>query len=204
VVLPTANLVDYDWRDIENTVFVQDLPLIPDPASHDPQSHDFPTYLWGVLKSLNVPAGLLNLVNTGYHELPVQSLEDLQSKWDWSKVRAKLVASIAGNYDGWYNVRMYGHPRLAAVIRDIGAQPTKGKILNIECQVYRACNHQMAKLIDGVGFFGGQLHNAISQRGLQVLLRNGSDLVDRHTQGAAGEASVAASQSALPNTDNCR
>ncbi|KZT61887.1 phospholipase D/nuclease [Calocera cornea HHB12733] len=134
VVLPTANLVDYDWRDIENTVFVQDLPSIPDPSSEDPQSHDFPTYLWSVLKSLNVPAGLLNLVNTGYHELPLQSLEDLQNKWDWSKVKARLVASVAGNYEGWYNVRMYGHPRLAAVIRDIGAPPKKGKVLNIECQ----------------------------------------------------------------------
>ncbi|KZO92068.1 phospholipase D/nuclease [Calocera viscosa TUFC12733] len=134
IVLPTANLVDYDWRDIENTVFVQDLPSIHDPSAEDPQSHDFPTYLWGVLKSLNVPAGLLNLVNTGYHSLPIQSLADLQNKWDWSKVKAKLVASVAGNYEGWYNVRMYGHPRLAAVIRDIGAPPKKGKQLNIECQ----------------------------------------------------------------------
>ncbi|EJT99107.1 phospholipase D/nuclease [Dacryopinax primogenitus] len=133
VAIPTANLVDYDWRDIENTVFVQDLPPITD-SSADPQSHDFPTYLWGVLKSLNVPAGLLNLVNSGYPSLPLQSLQNLQDKWDWCKMRARLVASVAGNYEGWYNVRMYGHPRLSAIIRDSRAQPKKGKVLNIECQ----------------------------------------------------------------------
>ena len=56
-------------------------------------------------------------------------------RWDWSKVKVKLVASIAGKHDGWEQVLKIGHLALMRAIQDLGAQPPKGKQLVLECQV---------------------------------------------------------------------
>ena len=78
VVVPTANFMDYDWRDIENvstyianflmqyrvsttiyqSVWVQDIPIREDPIRHDAKATDFPGTLQRVLQALNVPAAL--------------------------------------------------------------------------------------------------------------------------------------------------
>jgi hypothetical protein len=36
--------------------------------------------------------------------LPIQSIEDLRLKWDWSKIKVQLVASFAGKHEGWPRV----------------------------------------------------------------------------------------------------
>jgi len=59
-------------------------------------------------------------------------------KWDWSKVKVKLVPSIAGKHEGWPNVISTGHTRLMKAVRDTGLRTGKGKAardLVIECQV---------------------------------------------------------------------
>jgi hypothetical protein len=59
-------------------------------------------------------------------------------KWDWSKVKGKLVPSIAGKHEGWPNVILTGHARLMKAVRDVGLRTGKGKAakdLVIESQV---------------------------------------------------------------------
>lgn len=56
-------------------------------------------------------------------------------RWDWSKVKAKLVASLAGKHEGWKEVMYTGHPALMKAVQDLEARPPKGKEVVLECQV---------------------------------------------------------------------
>jgi tyrosyl-DNA phosphodiesterase-1 len=70
--------------------------------------------------------------------LPLQTISDLRMKWDRSKVKGKLVPSIAGKHEGWPNVILTGHARLMKAVRDVGLRTGKGKAakdLVIESQV---------------------------------------------------------------------
>ena len=67
--------------------------------------------------------------------LPLQSINDLRCKWDFSRVKVHLVASLSGKHEQWPNVIQTGHPRLMKVIRDIGARAGPSKELHLECQV---------------------------------------------------------------------
>ncbi|KAF8626669.1 hypothetical protein AX15_004760 [Amanita polypyramis BW_CC] len=59
VVVATANLIAYDWRDMENTVWLQDVPLRSSPIPDDPRlTEDFPAVLQRVLHSVNVRPAL--------------------------------------------------------------------------------------------------------------------------------------------------
>ncbi|EJU04821.1 phospholipase D/nuclease [Dacryopinax primogenitus] len=132
LVIPTANLVPDDWRDIENTMFLQDIPAKNKDSSAEP--HPFPVYLASFLKILNVHNGLSALVQGGYPNLPLPSLDALATGWDWSRVTAQLVGSPAGSYEDWDSVRRWGHPRLGEAVRQLKAQPPTGKRLNLEYQ----------------------------------------------------------------------
>jgi len=57
--------MDHDWRDIENTVWVQDVSRRPSPIPHEPKLDDFPSTLEGVLRAVNVVPALTSLVSTG-------------------------------------------------------------------------------------------------------------------------------------------
>ncbi|KAH7927597.1 phospholipase D/nuclease [Leucogyrophana mollusca] len=138
VVISTANLIDYDYRDIENAMWLQDLPLRSSAIAHDPKVvGDFPSLMQGVLRAVNVRAALANMLCNDHPNLPLQSINDLRMKWDWSKVKVKLVPSLAGKHEGWPNVILTGHTALMKSIRDMGLRTGKGKAakdLVIECQ----------------------------------------------------------------------
>ncbi|KAL5478752.1 hypothetical protein ACEPAI_2029 [Sanghuangporus weigelae] len=134
IVVPTANFVEYDWRDIENTAWVQDVPLRRTTIRHDPKATDFPGTLQRVLHTLNVPAALTKLLDDECFELPIEALSELRMRWDWSKVRVKLVASIAGRHEGWEQVSKTGHPALMKAVQELDARLPKGKQLVLECQ----------------------------------------------------------------------
>ncbi|KAI0076842.1 phospholipase D/nuclease [Panus rudis PR-1116 ss-1] len=134
MVVSTANLVPYDWRDIENSVWLQDLPLRPQPISHDPKADDIGVAWARVLRAVNVQPALITLAKNGHESLPIIRPEDLRSKWDFSKVKVQLVASLSGRFESWPNVIRLGHTGLMKAIRDIGARTPSGKKLIIECQ----------------------------------------------------------------------
>ncbi|EIW76911.1 phospholipase D nuclease [Coniophora puteana RWD-64-598 SS2] len=138
VVISTANLIDYDWRDIENAVWLQDVPRRPSPIPHDPKAKDdFPSIMQNVLRSVNVRPALANMLANDHPNLPLQTIADLRTHWDFSKVKVKLVPSIAGKHEGWPAVVQSGHPRLMKAVRDMGLRTGKGKAakeLVVECQ----------------------------------------------------------------------
>ncbi|KAJ1299263.1 hypothetical protein OPQ81_002217 [Rhizoctonia solani] len=142
VVIPTANFQPHDWKDIENSVWLQDIPLRtgPPPPNYpqtksDPKSEGFSERLERVLKALNVEpaleAHILDQRTNGDVRLPLRSIDELHSRWDWSRVTAHLVASIAGKHSGWPDVLGVGHVALMKAVRDIGAA---SKDVSIECQ----------------------------------------------------------------------
>ncbi|KAL7278790.1 hypothetical protein ACG7TL_007799 [Trametes sanguinea] len=158
VVVSTANLVDYDWRDIENSVWVQDVPKRAEPIRTLAKSdkEDFPSTMVRVLHALNVAPALVNMLRNDHPNLPLQRLEDLRTHWDFSRVKAALVPSIAGKHEGWpkaspvisdssfdrperqplgAQVILTGHTRLMKSLIDMGAATPEGKELVLECQV---------------------------------------------------------------------
>lgn len=73
-------------------------------------------------------------------------------KWDFSKVKVRLVPSLAGKHEGWHNVSQScpdyegrtkpnlqvlhsGHTGLMKAVRDLNLRTPKGKELILECQV---------------------------------------------------------------------
>lgn len=60
----------HDWRDIENTVWVQDVPRRPSPIPHVPEADDFPSVLERVLCAINVAPAITNLVLTDVRRTP--------------------------------------------------------------------------------------------------------------------------------------
>jgi hypothetical protein len=64
IVISTANLMKHDWRDIENTVWVQDVPRRPSPIPHEPKADDFASVFERVLCAINVAPAITHLVST--------------------------------------------------------------------------------------------------------------------------------------------
>ncbi|KAF8222342.1 phospholipase D/nuclease [Tricholoma matsutake] len=137
VVVSTANLIAYDWRDMENTVWLQDVQLRSSPIAHDPKAtDDFAAVLQRVLHSMHVRSALSTMISDNHPDLPLKSIDELRMRWDWSKVKAHLVPSIAGRHEGWPDVIRTGHPRLMKVVRNMSMRTSrgKGKELVLECQ----------------------------------------------------------------------
>ncbi|KAH9929332.1 tyrosyl-DNA phosphodiesterase-domain-containing protein [Fomitopsis serialis] len=134
VVISTANMIEYDWRDIENTAWVQDVPKRSSPIAHDPKADDFPSAFARVLRALQVEPALLSHVKNDHPNLPLQRLEHIRTHWDFSKVKAKLIPSIAGKHEGWPKVILTGHPSLMKALRDLRLNADKSKEVTLECQ----------------------------------------------------------------------
>ncbi|KAF9650179.1 phospholipase D/nuclease [Thelephora ganbajun] len=133
--ITTANLVPLDWRDIENTAWVQDVPLRATPIARDPRAQDFPSHLEKALNALDVQGGLDSFRTTEHKfSLPLQSISDLRCRYNFSKVHVHLVSSLSGKFEGWPEVVRVGHPRLMKVVVDIGAKPQSGWEVALECQ----------------------------------------------------------------------
>jgi len=63
-----------------------------------------------------------------------EEFEDME-KWDWSRVKVRLVLSIAGNYEGVEKMRDFGLCRIGSVLEEEGWVPGKGEIVKAEYQV---------------------------------------------------------------------
>ncbi|KAJ7618173.1 hypothetical protein DFH06DRAFT_1306728 [Mycena polygramma] len=156
VVVGSANLVPHDWRDVENYVFVQDLP----PASpglptvrHRPlekPGESFPAMLARTLRAMGVEEALTIMGRQRHTTLPLPTLlpsallkskhkhapapSPLETRWDWRRVRAALVPSVPGKWEGWAGegaVVWTGQPRLLRAVQALGCSledsPAAGK-----------------------------------------------------------------------------
>ncbi|VDC04263.1 unnamed protein product [Peniophora sp. CBMAI 1063] len=129
IAIPTANFVDYDWMHIENTVFVQDVPLRASPIAHSAKLDDFPTTLEHVLRGLNVSAGIRTHVMNDHPEIPLQNADpgSIRRYWDFSRVTAALIPSLHGKHEGWEKVIKTGHTALMRAVRRLAGIDPKDK-----------------------------------------------------------------------------
>ncbi|KAG8952310.1 hypothetical protein FRC04_004738 [Tulasnella sp. 424] len=156
IMVSTANFVDYDWRDIENTAWVQDFPLRSKPIEHDPKADDFPAQFQHVLSKLNFAPAIQSHLKGDHPQLPLRAITELRTRWDWSKVTVKLVVSLAGKYQGVREVVKSGHTNLATAIREVGAMCPEGKELALECQGSSIGTYSAAWLNEFVSSAKGQ------------------------------------------------
>ncbi|KAG8995143.1 hypothetical protein FRB94_009383 [Tulasnella sp. JGI-2019a] len=136
IIIPTANFIAYDWRDIENTVWTQDIPLrAPTPEAVEPPAvDDFPSRLQYALRKLNFAPALAAHLAADHPDLPLSDIKDLRRRWDWSAVKVQLVISVPGKFEGRREMGMSGHPALQRSLRELDALCPEGKELQIECQ----------------------------------------------------------------------
>ncbi|KAG8908783.1 hypothetical protein FRB99_003021 [Tulasnella sp. 403] len=134
VVITTANFVKHDWRYIENTAWVQDIPLRSHPIEHDPDADDFPSRFRYALSQLNVPFAIASHLRGDHAHLPLRSINELRSRWDWSRVKMQLVVSVAGKFEGKKQVSRLGHFALGKAIKALGASLPDGNELHLEYQ----------------------------------------------------------------------
>ncbi|KIJ27246.1 hypothetical protein M422DRAFT_236189 [Sphaerobolus stellatus SS14] len=121
IAIPTANFAEWDWKDIENSVWLQDIPKRPSPIPHDRKADDFPALLIRTSDALYISAGL-ETIWKDHPSIPISSIQDIQSNWDFSNVTAHLIPSLAGKHETWPSVLHIGHTRLMRVVRLIGAR----------------------------------------------------------------------------------
>ncbi|ORZ03026.1 tyrosyl-DNA phosphodiesterase-domain-containing protein [Syncephalastrum racemosum] len=112
VVIGSANLEPYDYRDLENVVFIQDFPESSHTVAHEKDLPEFARDLCDLLDKMQVPP----------------SVKQELFKYDFSRAKAHIVASVSGVFHGDYAYRRYGHPRLADVVRQIDAANPETRI----------------------------------------------------------------------------
>ncbi|KAJ7726217.1 hypothetical protein B0H16DRAFT_1593009 [Mycena metata] len=150
VVIGSANLVAGDWRDVENYVFVQDIPPAS-PNSKQPTTRartkekpgeSFPAMLARTLRALGVEEALAIMGKQGHESLPLPTLlppnpkdkSPLETNWDWTQVRAALVPSIAGRSMGWAGEKAVvwnAQPRLLRAVLALGCALDEGVAIGV-------------------------------------------------------------------------
>lgn len=122
--------------------FVQDFPSAPPPIATDRTLHAVPA-AFARLFSRRIPiiAGLKHLTEFHplAHDLPLTAENGFQAyhKWDWSKVRFKMVMSMAGTWREHEEMQHHGITSLAAALRESQWVPGRGEALTAEYQVGR-------------------------------------------------------------------
>ncbi|GHJ83667.1 hypothetical protein NliqN6_0069 [Naganishia liquefaciens] len=140
VVISSANLMSYDWQDIENVIFVQDLrPVSANTNDPTAVTADMPgkfQLLFARNMKIEKPLKHLKQYHPFGSDIPLDVTRNLATlgKWDWSRVSAELVVSIPGKEIGEANVGRNGMGGLAACLRRRGWVPGRGQELAAEFQ----------------------------------------------------------------------
>ena len=102
-------------------------------------ARDFPVRFRYLFKHLKIHKALhfLKTEHPKGSTLPFTSREAFDDlfKWDWSKVKVKVVMSIPGTYTGADKMADFGICRIGAVVNDQGWVPRKGEMVKAEYQV---------------------------------------------------------------------
>ncbi|KAI7867646.1 tyrosyl-DNA phosphodiesterase I [Spinellus fusiger] len=110
VVIGSANLEGYDYQSIENVVFIQDFPKLSECLSSTNTLPPFAKELTNFLDKMQVPVS----VKDAFLDY------DFMLMMTWCDEQAHIVASVSGVFEG-DEYQSYGHPRLAKVIKALGA-----------------------------------------------------------------------------------
>nr|XP_031864193.1 uncharacterized protein CI109_000105 [Kwoniella shandongensis]KAA5531265.1 hypothetical protein CI109_000105 [Kwoniella shandongensis] len=140
VVISTANMVPYDWEWIENTIFVQDFLPLPKPVSFRENylPHDLPQQFRDLFVHTRVHTAIRHIIanhpnGTSISFKPDDGFADM-TKYDWSKVKVRLVMSVPGTYTGHDKLDGYGMCRLGKVLSEEGWVPQAGEKVSAEFQ----------------------------------------------------------------------
>lgn len=155
IAVNTANLLDFDWWNIENVgqsklsrdaklnntqhpqmSWVQDFPPVStssEPVT-TPLGTKFAYTIESMLIQMNAEAGTKSLVDSGLISSNDHRIKDILARYDFSRVRVGLAASRPGNHTG-VELQRVGHTGLMRVLRSIGARCPPEKQLSLECQV---------------------------------------------------------------------
>ncbi|KAJ9102977.1 hypothetical protein QFC19_004534 [Naganishia cerealis] len=146
VVISSANMVSYDWLEIENIVFVQDLlPTADKSANLTTVSHDWPAKFQRLFdRYMKIEKAIKHLKQ--FHplgsQIPLDVLKVGQRSlatlgmWEWSQVTAELVMSVPGKEIGEVNVAKTGKTGMASCLERRGWVPGSGQELVAEFQVF--------------------------------------------------------------------
>lgn len=84
---------------------------------------------------MNVEAGMRAAMSSGViPSLPKASVEAVLNRYDFSKVKVRLISSLPGTYTG-KEMQTVGHTGLVRALRNIGARTPPEKELSLEYQV---------------------------------------------------------------------
>lgn len=130
---------------MSQTIFIQDfLPkgrTLRGDVNEAPSSNlpDFPDQFSQLFRHLKIYKAIRRLAEThpnGQH-IPISADESFAEfdKYDWSKVRVRLVMSIPGVYRGFDKMSERGICRVAKVVEEEGWGPGKGERVVAEYQV---------------------------------------------------------------------
>ncbi|RUS23991.1 hypothetical protein BC938DRAFT_474297 [Jimgerdemannia flammicorona] len=121
VVVGSANLMRYDWSELENILFIQDFPRLP--SGPLPSASSLPRFAREIHDML-VRMGTPRAVN------------DALLDFNFAGAKAHIIASVSGMHEGTgpRGYRTYGFARLGEVVRDIGAAVEGNSGPVMECQ----------------------------------------------------------------------
>lgn len=117
LVIPSANMVDYDWDRMENIVYYQDFPSLPSWKSHSPASESF-------LKSLQSVLRLMTLESRVIQRL---------ASYDFDRAIGELVLSKPGPCLKT-DPQMMGMLRLQEIAREYDIKVREDEPASIICQ----------------------------------------------------------------------
>lgn len=140
LVLPSANLVSYDWGEggtMENVLYIQDFPLkevkrVPDvrDADTEDESESDPEGQQGKSPAGRRPSTFLKdlIYFLKRSQYPQRIIDDLHS-YDWSMTDGiKFIGTIGGENLGTAQINMTGIVRLANVVKSISPIPDLGNV----------------------------------------------------------------------------
>ncbi|KAG1454708.1 hypothetical protein G6F56_007251 [Rhizopus delemar] len=119
VVIGSANMIPWDYEEMENVVFIQDFPELTQPLKSEHELPKFAKDISDVLDKMRVPS----------------SVKDELLKYDFSKAKARIVASVSGVFEGEEDFKKYGHTRLADIVRDITGPLEESNYPKVEMQI---------------------------------------------------------------------
>ncbi|UZJ56653.1 hypothetical protein CBS101457_005973 [Exobasidium rhododendri] len=113
LMILSGNMMEYDWKTIENTAFIHDFPKLP-PGQND-MTNEYGEQMRAVLRSLSVPMG--------HPAVKMVSRYDLHSDCE-----ARIVASIPTLKPlyGWSEIEKVGLGRLNKIVKSVMGRKGRG------------------------------------------------------------------------------
>ncbi|WVQ83069.1 hypothetical protein IAT38_005207 [Cryptococcus sp. DSM 104549] len=171
IAVSTANMVAYDYNQIENSVFVQDFMPLPQPIPElreDYLQHDLPIQFRYLFEHTRVNYAIKHHVKNHPlgSKIPFTHENDFADlkKYDWSRVRCKVVMSVSGVYQGFEEIEQFGMCRLGQLLREEKWMPQEGERVVAEYQGSSLGQYSLGWFDTFYSFLGGSSVRTLASR----------------------------------------